>query len=886
MAPATVLERARAALHERQDAGLAAGMGFTYRNPDRSTDPSRAVPGARSIIVAARSYLADERARRGRPARRRASPATRGSTTTPPLRDGLRAIAGRLRAADERAVPFADDNAIVDREVAHRAGLGWFGKNANLLLPGAGSWFVLGCVDHHGGVPAGRRRWPTGAASCQRCLDACPTGAIVAPGRDRRQPLPGLGAAAAGDDPRRAACRPSATASTAATTARRCARRPCASAAATSRPLDPDAEAWVDVLDLLDADDAHAARPPRPLVHRRARPAVAAPQRPRRARQHGRPATTQRVAATLARYRHGDDPVLAEHARWASERLGLPSPTTRRVAAREAPPRHERLPAQDRRDPVAAVGVVAAAAARPLRRAHQPVRRCRAVRQRPAVPHRADPRAGAAAAPVDGAPHRRPGRRGRRRARRARPGRAARARRSVAAAALRRRAARRRGHRARPPAGDQAGARQRAAPGPPRRVGRGVRRRARPSGPPSGRCRSPSCRPASTSSASSPLDAAERAAARRRFGLPVDAELIVSISRLVPRKGFDVAIEAVALLAPRRPDLVLAISGERSRRAPAAPARRRAAGARCASSAGSPTTTCRASTAAPTSSPWPAASRWGGLEQEGFGIVFVEAAACGVPQVAGDSGGAAEAVDDGVTGLVVRRPDDPREVAAAFEALLDDDALRASMAVASRAAGRRRVLLRRPGRTASARRSVCGDDGPTSDAAGDVARPRRRRRHRRCSPSPRRWRRRSSRRSGSGSPRSPRSRCSPSACSPSCGRTTTPCSAAGTDEIGVAQLYLLLGPPTPPRGPADHARAARRPGRHRRWSRRSPASTGPTASPARRSPSASSCRCSASASTGCGPPTTATSRGPWPSDVLTTPTTRRRGHHRDGVVAE
>ena len=49
-------------------------------------------------------------------------------------------------------------------------------------------------------------------------------------------------------------------------------------------------------------------------------------------------------------------------------------------------------------------------------------------------------------------------------------------------------------------------------------------------------------------------------------------------------------------------------------------------------------------------------NRWGGLEQEGFGIVFVEAAACGVPQVAGDSGGAAEAVADGVTGLVVRRP--------------------------------------------------------------------------------------------------------------------------------------------------------------------------------------------------------------------------------------
>ena len=68
-----------------------------------------------------------------------------------------------------------------------------------------------------------------------------------------------------------------------------------------------------------------------------------------------------------------------------------------------------------------------------------------------------------------------------------------------------------------------------------------------------------------------------------------------------------------------------------------------------------------------------AVNRWGGLEQEGFGIVFVEAAACGVPQVAGDSGGAADAVVDGETGLVVRRPDDVGEAVAALRRLLDDD---------------------------------------------------------------------------------------------------------------------------------------------------------------------------------------------------------------------
>jgi len=181
-----------------------------------------------------------------------------------------------------------------------------------------------------------------------------------------------------------------------------------------------------------------------------------------------------------------------------------------------------------------------------------------------------------------------------------------------------------------------------------------------------------------------PLSADERIAARRRFGVPDEAELIVGISRLVPRKGFDIAIRAVARMRASRPDLVLAISGggrddDRLRRLAAdldapvlflgrVPNDDLPALYGCADVY---TMLCR--------------NRWGGLEQEGFGIVFVEAAACGVPQVAGDSGGAAEAVADGQTGIVVRRPDDVDEVIAAFTTLLDDPALRARMGAAGRA---------------------------------------------------------------------------------------------------------------------------------------------------------------------------------------------------------
>jgi phosphatidylinositol alpha-1,6-mannosyltransferase len=80
----------------------------------------------------------------------------------------------------------------------------------------------------------------------------------------------------------------------------------------------------------------------------------------------------------------------------------------------------------------------------------------------------------------------------------------------------------------------------------------------------------------------------------------------------------------------------------------------------------------------------PCRSRWSGLEQEGFGIVFLEAAACGVPQVAGDSGGAAEAVEHGKTGLVVQRPESDKEVADSVAQLLEDDQVRERMGLESR----------------------------------------------------------------------------------------------------------------------------------------------------------------------------------------------------------
>ena len=77
---------------------------------------------------------------------------------------------------------LADDNAIVDREVAYRAGLGWYGKNANLLALRCGQLLRARLHRHQRRATTPAEPVADGCGSCRRCLDACPTGAIVADG--------------------------------------------------------------------------------------------------------------------------------------------------------------------------------------------------------------------------------------------------------------------------------------------------------------------------------------------------------------------------------------------------------------------------------------------------------------------------------------------------------------------------------------------------------------------------------------------------------------------------------------------------------------------------------------------------------------------------------
>jgi epoxyqueuosine reductase len=342
-------EGTRVDLEQRKAAGLHGGMQFTYRNPARSTEPARALAGARTLVVGARAYPAEVPepplglAGAG-PLGRVARYATADHYSA--LRAGLGAIADDLRADGFSARVLADDNALVDRAAAARAGLGWFGKNANLLLEGSGSWFVLGSVLTDADLTSDAAPVADACGACTRCIDGCPTGAIVAPGVvDARRCLAWLVQAEGvfpeehrvalddrmyGCDTCQEVCPPS----------RRSVRAlapPSSPSMSQGQVDDPSAGrapsddsessrgpgAWVPLLDILGADDDT-------LLERFGRWYI--PRRePRYLRRNALVAlanvaavpATPEVTAAVRSALGATDPLVVAHGVWAAKRLGL-----------------------------------------------------------------------------------------------------------------------------------------------------------------------------------------------------------------------------------------------------------------------------------------------------------------------------------------------------------------------------------------------------------------------------------------------------------------------------------------------------------------------------------------------------------------------------------
>ena len=340
---AAPFETAASALHRRKREGLHGGMQFTYRNPDRSADPARTLPGATALVVGAVDFHRDPppRPAGGGPHARVAS--YHWVDNYGPLRAGLQEVAEFLRAGGHRAVVSSDENSLVDRAAAHRAGIGWWGKSTNILVRGAGSMVVLGSVITDAPVElTAPEPAPDGCGPCRRCLDECPTGALVAPGvLDARRCLAwlvqadgvfdpdfrvALGDRLYGCDDCQEACPPNRVRLR---RPHRAGREPAGEDLVGREPTDvdpadpaPEVRAWVPLLEVLDADDEE-------LLKRFGRWYIPRRQ-PRFLRRNalvvlanvGDPADP-RVREAVDQTLGHPDPLVRAHAVWCARRLGL-----------------------------------------------------------------------------------------------------------------------------------------------------------------------------------------------------------------------------------------------------------------------------------------------------------------------------------------------------------------------------------------------------------------------------------------------------------------------------------------------------------------------------------------------------------------------------------
>lgn len=157
--------------------GFDGEMGYLARGRDKRADTRLPFPGACSAIVVAMSYGGAEPSG---PVARYA----RGDDYHEVMVERLRALHRSIEEATGHQMPgkaYVDTGPILERDLARRAGLGWFGKNTNLINPSLGSFFFLGALlvalELEPDAPFEADR----CGSCTRCLDACPTNALVEP---------------------------------------------------------------------------------------------------------------------------------------------------------------------------------------------------------------------------------------------------------------------------------------------------------------------------------------------------------------------------------------------------------------------------------------------------------------------------------------------------------------------------------------------------------------------------------------------------------------------------------------------------------------------------------------------------------------------------------
>ncbi|HEX6851184.1 MAG TPA: tRNA epoxyqueuosine(34) reductase QueG [Candidatus Polarisedimenticolaceae bacterium] len=180
VARARRLERDGATLERWLAAGGNASMAWLAKEPGKRSDPRELLAGCRSVVVVAVDYFSEARPREGLA---RVARYAGGRDYHKVLGRRARELASWIDAttgATSRA--FVDTGPVLERGWAEAAGVGWIGKNANLLTRDRGSWLLLGCVLTTEEIEPDAGPHAEFCGTCTACLDACPTQAIVEPG--------------------------------------------------------------------------------------------------------------------------------------------------------------------------------------------------------------------------------------------------------------------------------------------------------------------------------------------------------------------------------------------------------------------------------------------------------------------------------------------------------------------------------------------------------------------------------------------------------------------------------------------------------------------------------------------------------------------------------
>lgn len=167
----------RAEMNRRRAGGQSGRLRFTYTDSEVATDVGHSFPWAARLVVGATTYL--PAAGSPGPPRPNLGRVARFSTSDhyEPLRRGLDAVGDVLQAAGYQAEVLLDDNRLVDRAAAVRAGIAWWGKSTMVLTPRYGPWTLLGSVATDAELPV-TTPMLRDCGTCVACIPACPTGAL------------------------------------------------------------------------------------------------------------------------------------------------------------------------------------------------------------------------------------------------------------------------------------------------------------------------------------------------------------------------------------------------------------------------------------------------------------------------------------------------------------------------------------------------------------------------------------------------------------------------------------------------------------------------------------------------------------------------------------